>query len=221
MGAAIERAVLDGGDKEARADMLLGSMMAGQAFANSPVAAVHALAYPIGGHFKVPHGLSNALVLPHVLRFNAVTAPQPYAEIAPFVFPEMANLGSQEAASAFAEGMARIRFREYRPAIAAFEKALIRQPDFPEAEINLEITRAILNYVEDAREASDTGEDSGIGADDVVFDNDDARGAQTQVEAAQEDSAPMTAEQWMSSIDTDMTDFLRSRFVLENEARKR
>ena len=106
MGAAIERAVLDGGDKEARADMLLGSMMAGQAFANSPVAAVHALAYPIGGHFKVPHGLSNALVLPHVLRFNAVTAPQPYAEIAPFVFPEMANLGSQEAASAFAEGMA-------------------------------------------------------------------------------------------------------------------
>ena len=125
------------------------------------------------------------------------------------------------AEAAFAEGMARIRFREYRPAIAAFEKALIRQPDFPEAEINLEITRAILNYVEDAREASDTGEDSGIGADDVVFDNDDARGAQTQVEAAQEDSAPMTAEQWMSSIDTDMTDFLRSRFVLENEARKR
>ena len=46
-------------------------MLAGQAFANSPVAAVHALAYPIGGHFGVPHGLSNALVLPHVLRFNA------------------------------------------------------------------------------------------------------------------------------------------------------
>ena len=41
---------------------------AGQAFANAPVAAVHALAYPIGGIFHVPHGLSNALVLPHVLR---------------------------------------------------------------------------------------------------------------------------------------------------------
>ena len=54
--------------------MLLGSMLAGQAFANSPVAAVHALAYPIGGHFGVPHGLSNALVLPHVLRFNAPAA---------------------------------------------------------------------------------------------------------------------------------------------------
>ncbi|MCO4824219.1 MAG: iron-containing alcohol dehydrogenase [Amylibacter sp.] len=105
MGGAIERAVHDGGDTGARADMLLGSMMAGQAFANSPVAAVHALAYPIGGHYKVPHGLSNALVLPHVLRFNAVTAPRPYAELAPHVFPEMAGMGTQEAASAFAEGM--------------------------------------------------------------------------------------------------------------------
>ena len=47
--------------------MLLGSMLAGQAFANSPVAAVHALAYPIGGHFKINLGLSNALVLAHVL----------------------------------------------------------------------------------------------------------------------------------------------------------
>ena len=105
MGGALERAVQDGDDRDARADMLLGSMMAGQAFANSPVAAVHALAYPIGGHYKVPHGLSNALVLPHVLRFNAVTAPTPYADLAPHVFPEMEGMGTQEAAAAFAEGM--------------------------------------------------------------------------------------------------------------------
>jgi alcohol dehydrogenase class IV len=105
IGAAVERAVHHGDDKAARADMLLGSMLAGQAFANSPVAAVHALAYPIGGHFKVPHGLSNALVLAHVLRFNAVTSPKPYAEIAPCVFPMMAGMGSQEAAVAFADGM--------------------------------------------------------------------------------------------------------------------
>ena len=52
--------------------MLLGSMLAGMAFANSPVAAVHALAYPLGGSFHITHGLSNALVLPAVLRFNAV-----------------------------------------------------------------------------------------------------------------------------------------------------
>lgn len=105
MGAALERAVHSGDDTDARADMLLGSMLAGQAFANSPVAAVHALAYPIGGHFKVPHGLSNALVLPHVLRFNAVTAPNAYAEIAPFAFPQMEGMGAQAAAVTFAQEM--------------------------------------------------------------------------------------------------------------------
>ena len=49
---------------QARGAMLLGSMYAGMAFANAPVGAVHALAYPIGSHFHVPHGLSNSLVLP-------------------------------------------------------------------------------------------------------------------------------------------------------------
>ena len=91
--------------------MLLGSMLAGQAFANSPVAAVHALAYPIGGHFKITHGLSNALVLAHVLRFNAVVAPTPYAEIAPFVFPALSDMGPQETAAAFAEEMAALSAR--------------------------------------------------------------------------------------------------------------
>ena len=86
IGGALERAVTAPRDRAARADMLLGSLLAGQAFANSPVAAVHALAYPIGGHFKVPHGLSNALVLPHVLRFNTQTHPDDYAALAPHAF---------------------------------------------------------------------------------------------------------------------------------------
>lgn len=106
MGAALETAVHEGSDIAARSDMLLGSMLAGQAFANSPVAAVHALAYPIGGHFHVPHGLSNALVLPHVLRFNTKVAPQPYAEMAPFAFPDLVKLEGQERAEAFCEAMA-------------------------------------------------------------------------------------------------------------------
>jgi alcohol dehydrogenase class IV len=79
----------------ARQAMLLGAMLAGQAFANAPVAAVHALAYPIGGMFHVPHGLSNALVLPHVLRFNAPAAAAHYAELAAIVAPEAQ--GSDEA----------------------------------------------------------------------------------------------------------------------------
>ena len=106
MGRVLQRAVDTPGDIEARSDMLLGSMLAGQAFANSPVAAVHALAYPIGGHYKVPHGLSNALVLPHVLRFNAEVAPQAYADLLPHVFPEVSAEGVDDAAMKFAEGMA-------------------------------------------------------------------------------------------------------------------
>ncbi|MFM0495387.1 iron-containing alcohol dehydrogenase [Paraburkholderia caledonica] len=77
----------DGNNREAREAMLLGATFAGQAFANSPVAAVHALAYPIGGIYHVPHGLSNALVLPHVLRFNADSAAHLYAELADVVVP--------------------------------------------------------------------------------------------------------------------------------------
>ena len=65
--------------------MLLGAMMAGQAFANAPVAAVHALAYPLGGFYHIPHGLSNSLVLPHVLRFNAPKANDLYAELLPCI----------------------------------------------------------------------------------------------------------------------------------------
>jgi alcohol dehydrogenase class IV len=105
LGGAIETAVHKGGDIEARSAMLLGSMLAGQAFANSPVAAVHALAYPLGGHFHIPHGLSNALVLPHVLRFNCKTAPQPYVELAPFAFPQLAALEGQARAEAFCDAL--------------------------------------------------------------------------------------------------------------------
>lgn len=112
LGANIETAVFSGKDIEARSAMLLGSMLAGQAFANSPVAAVHALAYPIGGTFHVPHGLSNALVLPHVMRFNAPEAAPSYAEIAADVFPGLAREeGVQGRCGAFIEELAALSVR--------------------------------------------------------------------------------------------------------------
>jgi alcohol dehydrogenase class IV len=89
LGANIREAVNNGTNIEARSNMLLGSMLAGQAFANSPVAAVHALAYPIGSLFHVPHGLSNALVLAEVMRFNAPFCGKAYAKLAPHVFPDI------------------------------------------------------------------------------------------------------------------------------------
>ncbi|MDB3894202.1 iron-containing alcohol dehydrogenase [Candidatus Pelagibacter sp.] len=98
LAGSIEKAVFDGSDIEARGNMLIGAMLAGKSFANSPVAAVHALAYPIGGTFHVSHGLSNSLVLPYVLRFNSIDSKtaKNYAELAPFIFPEInINQGSQ------------------------------------------------------------------------------------------------------------------------------
>ena len=82
----------------ARQSMLLGALLAGQSFANAPCAAVHALAYPIGGIFHVPHGLSNSLVLPPVLRFNAPVAHYQYAELADIIAPQ--EEGSSHAKSA-------------------------------------------------------------------------------------------------------------------------
>jgi alcohol dehydrogenase class IV len=87
LSANIEVACKDGKNLAARQAMLLGACLAGQAFSNAPVAAVHALAYPIGGIFHVPHGLSNALVLPHVLQFNLPDAHQLYSELADIVAP--------------------------------------------------------------------------------------------------------------------------------------
>ena len=79
--------LVNGKDLEARQNMLLGSMLAGQAFANAPVGAVHALAYPLGGHFHLSHGHTNALVLLEVLKFNAPNAKHLYAELMQWLDP--------------------------------------------------------------------------------------------------------------------------------------
>ncbi|WP_339859575.1 iron-containing alcohol dehydrogenase [Thalassospira alkalitolerans] len=87
MTTNIDDAVSTNPSQASREAMLQGSMMAGMAFANAPVAAVHALAYPLGGHFHVPHGHSNALVLIEVLKFNRDAARNQYAELARAVLP--------------------------------------------------------------------------------------------------------------------------------------
>lgn len=92
----------DGANRSAREGMLLGAMLAGQAFSNSPVAAVHALAYPLGGHYHVPHGLSNALMLGPVLRFNAKAAAPLYAELAEVI---AAQARSADRAQDFVDAM--------------------------------------------------------------------------------------------------------------------
>ena len=95
-------------DLDARAAMLLGAHLAGVAFANAPVAGVHALAYPLGGHFHVPHGASNALMLTHVLGHNMHAAMPLYAELGPIIDPSLESLGQQGRAAGFVDALARL-----------------------------------------------------------------------------------------------------------------
>lgn len=102
LSANLHEACRNGANLEARENMLLGACLAGMAFANSPVAAVHALAYPLGARFHIPHGLSNSLVLEPVVRFNLETAAPLYAELADIVLPGLVG-DARAKANALAE----------------------------------------------------------------------------------------------------------------------
>lgn len=90
-----------GDDVATREAMLLGASLAGQAFTKAPVAAVHALAYPIGGHFHVPHGLSNSLVLVPVLTFNEPAARPLYAQLGRHLLPNRADTNDEKCSTLF------------------------------------------------------------------------------------------------------------------------
>jgi alcohol dehydrogenase class IV len=104
--ANLPAAVSDGKDAQVRENMLLGSLLAGMAFANAPVGAVHALAYPLGGHYQLPHGLTNSLVLLPVLKFNLPAAESLYAELGRAILPELNSVSDALAASNFIEAIA-------------------------------------------------------------------------------------------------------------------
>jgi alcohol dehydrogenase class IV len=82
IAAHVVRVVKQGDDLEARAHMALGSLYGGLCLGPVNTAAVHALAYPLGSEFHVAHGVSNSVLLPHVLRFNLPAAPERYARVA-------------------------------------------------------------------------------------------------------------------------------------------
>ena len=95
-------------DMDARSAMLLGAHLAGLAFSNAPVAGVHALASPLGGLHHLPHGLTNALMLRHVLQHNLEAARDCYAELAEVIVPDCAGQGSQARAALLIERLVRL-----------------------------------------------------------------------------------------------------------------
>ncbi len=79
---ALPKAWANGDDIDARTEMMIGQLAAGQAFTNASVALVHGMARPLGAQLHLPHGLANGLILPYVVEFSQIAAPEKYAEIA-------------------------------------------------------------------------------------------------------------------------------------------
>ncbi len=115
----------------------------------------------------------------------------------------------------FNRGNAFMKNREYAKAITAYEQAVLEDPSWQEAADNLRLSRYVLDYIERAREQSDTGDETELSADDYVFDNTRERGR--EMEITQESTIELeSAEKWMRSVDTETADFLRTRFLLES-----
>ena len=98
IGKHLVTAVKEPDNLAAREGMALGATLAGLAFSNSAVAAVHALEYPIGGAVHVSHGAGNGLLLPYVMRFNLAARPREFARIAAFLGEEVTGLTAESAA---------------------------------------------------------------------------------------------------------------------------
>lgn len=95
---SLRRAVFDGDNRAARDDMMMGSLLAGMAFAISKLGNVHAMAHPLGGVFNIPHGIANAVLLPYVMKFNALACPEKFADIAAAMGADIRGLSQREAA---------------------------------------------------------------------------------------------------------------------------
>jgi alcohol dehydrogenase class IV len=146
--ANLSAAVSHGQDPVVRENMLIGSLFAGMAFANAPVAAVHALAYPLGGHYGLPHGLSNSLVFVAVLKFNLPVAQALYAELGRSILPPLAGAPDDEAAAAFVAAIsALVATMPYAQSLRA---AGVKQEDLPMlAQDAMKIGRLLVNNPRD------------------------------------------------------------------------
>ncbi len=140
----LPKAYAHGGNLEARSATLLGSLLAGKALATAGVGLVHAMAYPMGGMFAVPHGLANAVLLPYVVDFNIIGNPEKFAAIAEVMGMETEGLGLREAAQSVIEAVYNLNADvEIPSSLAALG---IPKDMIPEmAKIALTVTRPVEN----------------------------------------------------------------------------
>ncbi len=101
----LPKAYAHGGNREARSAMLLGSLLGGKALATAGVGLVHAMAYPMGGMFGIPHGLANAVLLPYVVDYNVIGNPDKFAVVADIMGVDTGGMTLREAAQGAVEAI--------------------------------------------------------------------------------------------------------------------
>lgn len=104
----LRQAVANGQNIEARENMAHASLLAGMAFNNSGLGYVHAMAHQLGGLYDMPHGVANAVLLPHVARYNLISNPKKYADMAGFLGENIEGLSVMEAADKTIEALRRL-----------------------------------------------------------------------------------------------------------------
>ena len=106
IAGALRRATFNGAnDKDARYDMMMGSMMAGMGFTNTILGISHSMAHPLGAIFGVPHGVGNAICLPVIMQFNMASNPEKFAQIAALFGKDIAGLDVMSAAQLGVDGV--------------------------------------------------------------------------------------------------------------------
>ncbi|OJF17002.1 MAG: hypothetical protein A6D91_10790, partial [Bacillaceae bacterium G1] len=106
ISSSLRQAVYDGDNMVARDRMMLGSLLAGLAFNNTRLGNCHALSHPVSAIYHVPHGVANAILIPHVMEFNAYAVPELFADIAADMGQNLDGLTMMEKAYAAVEAVA-------------------------------------------------------------------------------------------------------------------
>lgn len=139
-------AVVTGENVEVREKMLLGSLLAGMALANAGVGAVHALAYPLGGLYRIPHGVANGLLLPYVMEFNLEKSLEKFARVAAAMGEKTEGLSVKEAAHRSVKAVNKLSGEIPIPRKLKELKAGIEERDFPGmATSAMKVTRPLEN----------------------------------------------------------------------------
>ena len=144
IAGSIRTAYADGGNLTARSRMLEGSLLAGMAFTNAGVTAVHAFAYPIGAEFHIPHGVANSIMLAPVMEFNKLGNLEKFAEIAEYLGENTVGLSDRQAAAAAVEAMRTLAADLKIP--AHLSEFGIKDQDIPELAAGvMKVTRLLAN----------------------------------------------------------------------------